>query len=129
MALLTALMATLMMLALGAGITMTTLTEAAIAANHRDGLQVLYAAEAGIDLAASRLRENEDWAALVNGRGVLLLDGHLADMLGDGRLDPRITVTVTAELDPNSNQDVVLLQSTARIADGVRRSVQATIRR
>ena len=39
MALVTAMMALLMMLALGAGVAMTTLTEGTIAANHRDGIQ------------------------------------------------------------------------------------------
>lgn len=118
-----------MMLAFGAGITLTTLTEAAIAAHHRDGLQVLYAAEAGIDLAAKRLRERADWAATIEeGGGRPLLEGRFADLVADGEVDPRMTVTVTAGLDPN-NPDVVILQSTARLADGLRRSVQATIRR
>ena len=55
MALLTALTAVLMMLAIGGSIALNTMTEVTIAANQRDGLQTLYAAEAGIDLSISRL--------------------------------------------------------------------------
>jgi hypothetical protein len=129
MALVTALMAMLMMLALGAGVAMTTLTESTIAANHRDGLQALYAAEAGIDLAVSRLRSSTDWQALVTGGTVTLIDGPLAALLQGATVDSRVMVTVTVSPDPNGDDDVLALQSSAIVAGGLRRTVQVSIRK
>ncbi|HXD19944.1 MAG TPA: PilX N-terminal domain-containing pilus assembly protein [Vicinamibacterales bacterium] len=129
MALVTALMAMLMMLALGAGVAMTTLTESTIAANHRDGLQALYAAEAGIDLAVSRLRSSTDWQALVTGGTVTLTDGPLAALLQGATVDSRVMVTVTVSPDPNGDDDVLALQSSAIVAGGLRRTVQVSIRK
>ena|SRR2546422_1019322 len=130
MALVTALMAMLMMLALGAGVAMTTLTEGAIAANHRDGLQALYAAEAGIDLAVSRLRTIADWRTVVSGRDpVLPLDGRLVDLLQSGKVDSRLAVTVTVSPDPGGNDDMLVLQSSATVPGGLRRTVQVGVRK
>ena len=129
MALVTALMAMLMMLALGAGVAMTTLTESTIAANHRDGLQALYAAEAGIDLAVSRLRSIADWQTVVKGAPVTLLDGRLADLLQGGTVDSRVVVTVTVSPDPNGHEGILALQSSAIVSGGIRRTVQMSIRR
>src|SRR5437879_13387284 len=109
MALVTALMATLMMLALGAGITLTTMTETTIAANHRDGIQTLYAAEAGIDLAVSRLRATPDWRAVTTaGNGAVFLQGGLADLLQTSAVDPRLGITVGVSADPAGNDDVLV---------------------
>jgi len=130
MALITALLAMLMMLALGAGVSMTTLTEGSIAAHHRDGLQALYAAEAGIDLAVNHLRAVEDWQTVLDGReAVTLLDGRLADLLQSGTVDARLVVTVTVAADPNGDEQVLLLQSSAIMAGGMRRAVQARVRK
>src|SRR5258705_1901159 len=96
MALITALMALLMMLALGAGVAVPTMTDVTIAANHRDGIEALYAAEAGIELALNRLRAADDWRTVLNGRdGVTLIDGGLADLLQSGFVDSRGGVIVT----------------------------------
>ena len=130
MALITALLAMLMMLALGAGVSMATLTEGSIAAHHRDGLQALYAAEAGIDLAVNHLRAVEDWQTVLDGReAVTLLDGRLADLLQSGTVDARLVVTVTVAADPNGDEQVLLLQSSAIMAGGMRRAVQARVRK
>ena len=130
MALVTALMATLMMLALGAGMTLTTMTETAIAANHRDGIQMLYAAEAGIDLAISRLRATPDWRAVTTaGNGTVFLQGSLADLLQTSAVDARLGITVSVSADPNGDEDVLLLQSSAAVPGGSRRNVEVMIRR
>lgn len=130
MALVTALLAILMMLALGAGVSMTTLTETSIAAHHRDGIQALYAAEAGIDLAVNHLRAVEDWRTVLNGRdAVTLVDGRLADLLQGATVDARAVVTVTVAADPNGDEQVLLLQSSAIVAGGIRRAVQASVRK
>lgn len=130
MALVTAIMALLMMLALGAGVAMTTMTETTIAANHRDGIQALYAAEAGVELAVNRLRTVDDWRTLVTGRdAVMLVDGRLADLLQSGTVDSRIVVAVAASPDPAGDDDVLVLQSSAVVPGGIRRSVQVTVKR
>ena len=130
MTLLIALMAMLMMVALGAGLTLTTMTESSIAANHRDGLQTLYAAEAGIELASSRLRTTPDWSAVVTtGATRTLLVAHLADVVQSAAVDSRFTITVVVSADPNGDRDVLVLQSTALGPGGNRRNVQVTVRR
>jgi hypothetical protein len=130
MALVTALMATLMMLALGAGVTLTTMTETTVAANHRDGMQALYAAEAGADLAVNRLRAVADWRSAADaGSGAPFLQGGLADLLQSSDVESRIDVTVTLTPDPGGNEDVLVLQSSAIVAGGIRRNIQITIRR
>lgn len=129
MALVTALMAMLMMLALGAGVTLTALTETAIAANHRDGIQALYAAEAGIDLAVSRLRATEDWRPVAEARDAApLVEGRLADLLG-GAIDARFAIVVTASPDPEGDDDILVLHSNALVSGGIRRTVQVNVRR
>src|SRR4029077_5124713 len=121
MALVTALMALLMMLALGAGVAVTTMTETAIAANHRDGIQALYAAETGVELAVNRLRTVADWRTVVNGRdAVPLVDGRLADLLQSGSVDSRISVVVSASADAAGDDNVLTLQSSAIVPGGVR---------
>jgi hypothetical protein len=130
MALVTAIMALLMMLALGAGVAVTTMTETTIAANHRDGIQALYAAEAGIELAVNRLRTVDDWRTLVTGRdAVMMVDGRLADLLQSGTVDSRIVVVVTASPDPAGDAGVLVLQSSAVVPGGIRRGVQVTVKR
>src|ERR1041384_4584208 len=119
MALLTALSATLLLMALSAGLTLTTITETMIAVNHRDGMETLYAAESGVELAISRLRTTEDWTALT--RGGPLVQGTV--------VDPRVNVVVSVSRDPREDPDVLVLQSSATMASGIRRSVQATVRR
>jgi len=130
MALVTAMMALLMMLALGAAVAMTTLTEGTIAANHRDGIQVLYAAEAGIDLAVNQLRTVADWPALVKDRdAATLVDGRLADLLRSGSVDSRMAVTVTVSPDPDGHDEILVLQSSAIVPGGIRRAVQVSVRK
>ena len=130
MALVTALMAVLMMLAIGGSVALNTMTEATIAGNHRDALQTLYAAEAGIDLAISRLRTIADWTvAAPDPRGTTLVQGPLRDLLQVTTVDPRLNVTAWVVPDPNGDPDVLIVQAVASGAGGIRRSVQVTIHR
>jgi hypothetical protein len=119
MALLTALTATMLLMALGAGLTLTAATETMIAVNHRDGVQTLYAAESGIELAISGLRATADWTRVP--RGAPLVQGVV--------VDSRVNVVVSASADANGDPDVLVLQSSAIMTSGVRRSVQVTVRR
>lgn len=130
MALITALTAALMMLAIGGSAALNMMTETTIASNHRDALQTLYAAEAGIDLAISRLRPIVDWrAAAPDPRGTTLVQGSLADLLQVNGVDPRLNVDAWVFPDPNGDPDVLLVQAVASGGGGLRRGVQVTIRR
>lgn len=129
MALVTALTAVLMMLAIGGSVALNTMTETTIAANHRDALQALYAAEAGIALAISRLRTIADWAAAApDPRGTMVVQGSLADLLQVSAVDPRLNVIGWVFPDPNGDPDVLIVQAVASGAGGIRRAVQVTIR-
>jgi hypothetical protein len=128
MALLTALMASLMMLALGAGVVVTSTTETAIAAHHRDGIQAIYVAEAGIALAVNRLAAVDDWRTVIDGcDAVTWVDGRLADLLQSGSVDARSNVSVTVSPDPGGDADALMMQSSAIVAGGIRRTVQVTV--
>lgn len=129
MALLTSLMAVLLLLALSGGLTLTTMTESSIAANQRDGIQTLYTAEAGIELAISRLGTIPDWSTVVRTGTTTLVVERLADVVQSGAVDSRFGTTVTVSPDPNGNRDVLVLQSTAAGPGGNRRMVQVTILR
>jgi hypothetical protein len=129
MALLTSLMAILLMLALSGGLTLTTMTESSIAANHRDGVQTLYTAEAGIDLAISRLRTIQDWNTVAAAGTTTFVVARLADVVQTNSLDSRFGTMVTVSPDPNGNRDVLVLESMAAGPGGNRRSVQVTIMR
>ena len=130
MTLLTALMAMLTMVALSAGLTLLTTTESMIAVNHRDGLQTLYAAEAGIDLAISRLRTTPDWTGVATATGgTAFLAARLADVSQIAAIDPRFMITVAVLPDPNGDRDVLVLQSIATGPGANRRNVQVTVRR
>ena len=129
MALFTSMMAVLLMLALSAGLTLTTMTESLIAGNQRDGLQTLYAAEAGIELAISGLRLIPDWTSVVATGATTFVTARLADVVQGTAVDSRFSTTVTVSPDPNRNPDVLVLQSTAAGPAGNRRSVQVTIMR
>jgi len=130
MALLMAVMAMLMMLALGAGVALTTTTETTIAANHRDGVQGLYAAESAVDLAVDRLREPAIWDQFVAAAvPTVLLQGTLADLLQVRSIDSRIEVSVTVGPVAGGDAGMLAIQSNARGPGAIRRNVQVTVRR
>jgi hypothetical protein len=129
MALLSALMAMLMMLVITGGLTLTTTTESAISLNHRNGLQMLYAAESGIELGISVLRTTPDWQILVASGPVSLVSGPLADAVVSDAIDPRIVLAVVASPDPSGNPDILVLDSTASSPGASQRGIQATVMR
>ena len=130
MAIVTAVVAVLMMLAISGTAVLNTMTETTIAANHRDAIQALYAAEAGIELSISRLRMTADWsAAAPDPGGTLLVQGTLAGLLQVATVDPRLSVIASVFPDPDGNPDTLIVQVVATGAGGLRRSVQVTLRR
>jgi hypothetical protein len=129
MALVTALTGVLLMMAIGGSAALNMMTETTIAANHRDSLQALYSAEAGIDLGISRLRRIDDWrAAAPDPQGTTLVQGSVTDLLQVTGVDPRLSVTAWVFPDPNGDPDVLIVQAIAS-GRGLRRGVQVTIRR
>jgi hypothetical protein len=67
MALIIALMATSLLMALGVALVLTTMTEGKISANHRDGAEALYAADAAVERAIQDLLLVSDWDAVLAG--------------------------------------------------------------
>lgn len=129
MALVTALMAMLMMVAIGATVSVNTIIETTIAANHRDAIQALYAAEAGIALTTSRLRTLSDWStAASNPSGTTFVQSSLEALVQNSAVDPRINVVASVFPDSNGQPDMLIVRSTAWVAGGIRRSIQVTIR-
>lgn len=67
MAIVLALMAMLLLSALGAGLVLTTSTETLITANYRDNSEAMYAADAGIERVLEDLLLASDWNQLLTG--------------------------------------------------------------
>ena len=90
-ALLIALMAIMLISALGLTLALTTGAETIIAANYRDGVQGLYAADAGLERAFQDLLALGDWDPVLNGftRSTLVDGGPSGErVLADGsRID------------------------------------------
>jgi hypothetical protein len=66
-ALIIALMATLLLSALGMGLVMTSMTETMITANYRDSGEAMYAADAGIERVMQDLLTVPDWNRILAG--------------------------------------------------------------
>jgi hypothetical protein len=142
-ALIAALMAMMLMLVLGTALMMMTITETRIAGSYREGIEVLYAADAGIELAVSGLRSVPDWSGVLSGVTTstvaegqpdggpwrLYARGALADMLPGTSVNPRISVVVWVGADPSGAEGALILRAEAYGPQGARRVVEATIRR
>jgi hypothetical protein len=75
-AILIAMMATLLMMALGAALVLVTSSETIIAASFRDGLEGTYAADAGLERAIDDLQAAADWnLVLAGGAPSAFIDG------------------------------------------------------
>jgi hypothetical protein len=62
-----ALMSTLLLTALGLGLLMVTMTETMLSANHRDGGEAVYAADAGVERVMQDLLTVPDWNRILSG--------------------------------------------------------------
>ena len=83
-ALIMALMATTLMLALGIGLMLTTMTEGKIASNYRDGTEALYAADAAVERVMQDILTVADWNAMINPDNTLATSAFI-----DGAAGPR----------------------------------------
>jgi Tfp pilus assembly protein PilX len=90
-ALIVALLATLVLSALGLSLMVMASTETLIAANYRDGVEAFHAAEAALERAIPELASVPDWSAVLGGAGVrsaapsTFTDASLSAVLADGR--------------------------------------------
>jgi Tfp pilus assembly protein PilX len=121
-ALLVAIMATPLMSALGTALILTSITETAISANYRDGLEALYAAEAAAALGIADLAAEEDWTSATALQPEVALD-----QLVPGAA--RSSIRVGADISPGEEPGVMTVTSTSRGPGGARRAVRVTIRR
>ena len=65
MALVIVLMTITLLTALGAALTLATITETGIAANYRDAAEALYAAEAAVEFAVQEIADVPDWRDVI----------------------------------------------------------------
>jgi hypothetical protein len=83
-----ALMATLLLSALGMGLVLTSMTETMITANYRDSGEAMYAADAGIERVMQDLLMMSDWNPILKGTAAArssFVDGTPGErVLGDG---------------------------------------------
>jgi hypothetical protein len=104
-ALLCALMVTALLGTLGAGLVLLSTMESLISANHRDGMDALYSADAGVERAMGDLRTLDDWKDVPGTAAGTATpdfrDGAIAPRLPDGTiLDlARLTAERQAESD------------------------------
>jgi hypothetical protein len=66
-ALVVALMSMLLLTALGLALTLTTMTERRISANYRDGVETVYATDAGVERVIQDLLTVPDWNRILDG--------------------------------------------------------------
>jgi hypothetical protein len=153
-ALVLALLGMVLLLTLGGALVVLTSTEARIAASFRDGLEAFYAAEAGLARALVDLR-TADWEAVKAGgarssAAVEAFDlaaaerdleavsggrgwhpyayGSFGDLVVGMEAGRRLSVVVWVAADPAAD-DTVIVRSHAYGPGGVRRMLEATVRR
>jgi hypothetical protein len=85
-ALIIALLAMLMLTALGMAVTLTTTTEGRIAYNYRDGVETLYAADAVVERVMQDVLTVPDWNKIIDGTTTsAFIDGPIGERtLADG---------------------------------------------
>jgi hypothetical protein len=84
-ALIIALLATVLLTALGIGLVLLTNTETVITANYRDGQEALYAADAGVERVVQDLLSQNDWnQILAGGLQSGFFDGNASVTLANG---------------------------------------------
>jgi len=106
-ALVLALVATVLLSALGFGLAILSNTESAIASNYHAGSEALYAAEAGAERAISEASFAPDWSALVSGAvRSTFVDATLTPVLpSNERVD---LAAITRDLQTTSNAAAAL---------------------
>jgi hypothetical protein len=154
-ALVLTLMSMVLLLTLGGALAVVTGTETTIAARFRDGLEALYAADAGIARAMVDLR-TADWIAASAGTSKSsftddTLDlaaaqrdleaiadardwqpyayGRFSDMVPGAAADRRLSVVVWVAAEPLGDDNLIVVRSHAYGPAGVRRMVETIVQR
>lgn len=118
---------TLLMVLAGALVTLT-LTETAIAARQRNGLQAFYAAEAVVARTMRDLREATDWVALVaDASGAPYLEGPFHLVLGSSVPPAPLSQITVAAWVSSGEAGMVTIRGEARGPGGIRRLVETTV--
>lgn len=118
-----ALMASALLLVIGTGIVLTTAVETGIASNFQSGFEVLYAADAALELSINDLQRQADWNLLLNGSvRSAFVDGSPTGSrsLGDGsRIDLDEIVNLANCLKPTACTNAEMNATTAERPWGV----------
>jgi hypothetical protein len=77
-ALVTAMMATFLVLALGSALVLISVTDTTISAHYREAARALLAAEAGLHRAFATLAASDDWTSILTSGGSAFTDGPAA---------------------------------------------------
>jgi subtilisin family serine protease len=119
-ALVMVLLASMLLLALGGALALAAATETAIASAYRNGIVLLYAAEAAAGMAMSELAAAPTWTALP----APLVEGRLDELLGVDALPSAPTVTAVIE---DGAPDRAAIVAQARDTDGRRRTIRVSV--
>jgi hypothetical protein len=107
-ALVIAVVAMMLMAALGSALVLTTMTEAGVASNYAAGIETFYAADAALNRTLAELPDAGEWSALT---GV--------------RTEGTVVVSVAA----GATSDTLVIRAQAAGSRDVRRTVEATVLR
>ena len=122
-AMVVAVMSTLLMAGLGAALVLTTMTEAGISAAYVDGVEAFYAADSAVERALADLRVTPDWNTLTGIR----FDGS-ADALIVAPQDAS-QIRVVLSMSPAPVQGAIVVRGRASSPRGLERTVEATVAR
>jgi hypothetical protein len=101
-ALLVAVLMSVLLCGLGLGLVLLASTETALAANYRTGSEVLYAADAAVEFAASEIRRVPSWTDVLTGvASSSLFGGTLTPVLPSG--EPINLLAMTTEIQSASD--------------------------
>jgi hypothetical protein len=117
-----------------ASLALVTLTETAIAANYRDAVETLYAAEGAVEFALQEIARVEDWPDLTGGRAqAAFVDSPFQDLVPEVVGLSRVDVAVwLAERSPGPKDDaasprVLSVVGEAHGPGGSRRAVEVLV--
>jgi hypothetical protein len=134
-ALVLALLALVVLAMVGGALVTVTITETAIAARFRDGVQAFYAADGALERALAEVAAAPDWAALIDPLPAaasdpswrVLIDGPATDVLGSDDADRRLVVSVWLRAGPSDG--LLTLRARAAGTQGVARTIEAVAAR
>jgi hypothetical protein len=121
-ALVIALMAMMLMAALGSALVLMTMTEAGVSSNYVSGVEAFYAADAALERTLSDLPAVGDWNSLIG----LRFDGPVEALMPTATTSPmRIVVSIA----PAEVELAIVVRAQASGPQGVERAVEAIVAR